>query len=109
MREREILAHCAVGMNGKQVAKRLYISHGTVRTHVTNALARLGVPSRIAAVSLLLVRDESFRAAVARLLEPADPPGGEKHTEAPLVIAERDAPREGGLQPKRALRDRQVD
>jgi DNA-binding CsgD family transcriptional regulator len=49
-REREILALVAEGKTNGQIAEQLWISHGTVRRHLENAYAKLGVHTRTAAV-----------------------------------------------------------
>jgi PAS domain S-box-containing protein len=45
-REREIVHHVAQGSSGPEIAAELQISHDTVRTHVRNAMAKLGARSR---------------------------------------------------------------
>ena len=57
-REREILALLAEGMSGAQIAEKLVLSPETVRTHVRNAMAKLGASTRSQAVALALQRDE---------------------------------------------------
>lgn len=47
-REREILAHVAEGRTNGQIAEELWISAGTVRRHLENAYAKLGVHTRTA-------------------------------------------------------------
>jgi DNA-binding NarL/FixJ family response regulator len=49
-RESEILGLLADGLTGEQIAKRLVLSPETVRTHVRNAMEKLGSPTRTAAV-----------------------------------------------------------
>lgn len=49
-REREILALVAEGKTNAQIAEQLWISGGTVRRHLENAYAKLGVHTRTAAV-----------------------------------------------------------
>ena len=53
-REREILARLAEGMSGAQIAEKLVLSPETVRTHVRNAMAKLGASTRSQAVALAL-------------------------------------------------------
>ena len=50
-RELEILRLLAGGANTKVAAERLHVSRATVRNHVQNILAKLGVHSRLEAVS----------------------------------------------------------
>ncbi len=49
-RETEILALLADGLSGEQIARRLVLSPETVRTHIRNAMEKLDVPTRTAAV-----------------------------------------------------------
>jgi DNA-binding CsgD family transcriptional regulator len=51
-REREILEWVAAGLQNKEVAQRLDISLATVRNHIHNMLEKLGVHSKLEAVSL---------------------------------------------------------
>ena len=53
-REREILARLAEGMSGAQIAEKLVLSPETVRTHVRNAMAKLGASTRSQAVAMAL-------------------------------------------------------
>ena len=53
-REVEILQSFAEGKSVKEVAATLYISPGTVQTHTKNILAKLGVHSKLEAVTLAL-------------------------------------------------------
>jgi DNA-binding CsgD family transcriptional regulator len=57
-REREILGLLAEGMSGAQIAEKLVLSPETVRTHVRNAMAKLGASTRSQAVALALQRQE---------------------------------------------------
>lgn len=52
-RQRQILQFVAAGSTNGQIAHRLGVSEATVRKHMENAFARMGVHSRAAAVSLL--------------------------------------------------------
>jgi DNA-binding NarL/FixJ family response regulator len=49
-REREVLQQLALGKSNKEIAADLVIAEKTVRTHVSNILAKLGVTSRTQAV-----------------------------------------------------------
>lgn len=51
-REREVLGLLAEGLTGEAIARRLYLSPETVRTHVRNATAKLGAKTRVQAVAL---------------------------------------------------------
>ena len=57
-REREILELLCQGLSGEQAAKRLFLSSETVRTHVRNAMSKLGAATRVHAVALALQRGE---------------------------------------------------
>lgn len=51
-RELEVVRLVAVGLTNREIAQTLFISPGTVRKHLDNAYARLGVKSRAAAVAV---------------------------------------------------------
>lgn len=50
-REVEVLSLAARAMSNAQVARLLYISEGTVKRHLTNIYAKLGVTSRVEAIN----------------------------------------------------------
>jgi DNA-binding CsgD family transcriptional regulator len=52
-RQREILQYVAAGYSNAQIARRIEVSEATVRKHLENVFARLGVTSRTAAVARL--------------------------------------------------------
>ena len=64
-REAEVLALVAEGLRNKEVAARLGVSEFTVKAHVQNLLAKLGVHDRTEAVTV------AVRRGIIRL----DPPG----------------------------------
>jgi DNA-binding NarL/FixJ family response regulator len=45
-REREVLEKLSLGMTNRDIAQELYISEGTVKTHVTHLLNRLNLKNR---------------------------------------------------------------
>lgn len=53
-REREILQMLAEGWSGAEIAGQLYLSSETVRTHVRNAVQKLGCRTRTHAVVMLV-------------------------------------------------------
>lgn len=53
-REREVLAYLAAGSDRAAIARELFISAHTVRTHVQRILTKLGVHSQLEAVSVAL-------------------------------------------------------
>ncbi len=53
-RERVVLVLMVEGLNNTQIAGRLTVSPSTVKSHVSNILAKLGVASRTEAVALAL-------------------------------------------------------
>ena len=57
-REREVLQLLANGLSGEAVAEALFLSGDTVRTHVRNAVAKLGAHSRAHAIAIALQTGE---------------------------------------------------
>jgi DNA-binding CsgD family transcriptional regulator len=53
-REREILDLVAAGASNREVATTLFISEKTVSVHMSNLMAKLGVPNRREASALVL-------------------------------------------------------
>ena len=53
-RERQILEALGDALSRREIAERFGISENTVRTHLQNILAKLGVHSSVEAVTLLL-------------------------------------------------------
>jgi PAS domain S-box-containing protein len=59
-REREVVALVAMGATGREIAEELHIAHDTVRTHVRNAMGRLGARSRAHLVAKALAGGHIF-------------------------------------------------
>jgi PAS domain S-box-containing protein len=53
-REREVLQRVALGQDGPEIAEDLVVSPATVRTHIGNAIRKLGARSRAHAVAIAL-------------------------------------------------------
>ena len=53
-RELEVLQLAAVGKSGPRIAKELFVSPTTVKTHFENIYSKLGVPDRPSAVAVAL-------------------------------------------------------
>jgi ATP/maltotriose-dependent transcriptional regulator MalT len=49
-RELEVLRLIAVGLSNREIAEQLYLSPGTIKTHVHNICGKLGVSNRTQAV-----------------------------------------------------------
>jgi len=59
-RERQLLEHLARGLDNHQIAAHLELSEKTVRNHVSNVFAKLGVESR--AQAIVMAREAGFGA-----------------------------------------------
>lgn len=55
-REAEILQLVALGMNNREIADKLFISHNTVRNHVISLLEKLGTRDRTEATAVAIKR-----------------------------------------------------
>jgi DNA-binding NarL/FixJ family response regulator len=53
-RETDVLALIGAGFNNNEIAERLYLSMSTVKTHVTNVLAKTGSRDRVRAAILAI-------------------------------------------------------
>lgn len=53
-RELEVLQALADGLNDREIAQRLHVGAGTVRSHLTSVLSKLGVASRLQALVFAL-------------------------------------------------------
>src|ERR671917_121662 len=73
-REREILGYLADGLSGAAIAEQLVLSPETVRTHVRNAMEKLGASTRSQAVALAL---ETGAIGDAQPEQPAGAPAGD--------------------------------
>lgn len=60
-REQEVVSLIALGYEGPDIAEKLFISCTTVKTHVRNAMQKLGVRTRAQLVATVLSRDNTFR------------------------------------------------
>ena len=53
-REREVLELVIEGLNNTEIAEELVVSRSTIKTHVSSILSKLGVSSRVEAVTVAL-------------------------------------------------------
>jgi DNA-binding CsgD family transcriptional regulator len=102
-REREILGLLAGGESGAQIAEALVLSPETVRTHIRNAMSKLGASSRAQAVALAFQRHEigaeasapadapDSRAGPGSAPAPTSPAGGRARARADLAAGKSDA------------------
>jgi PAS domain S-box-containing protein len=58
-REREVVTLIALGAETAQIAEELHISSETVRTHIRNAMSRLGAHTRAQLVAIALCTDQA--------------------------------------------------
>jgi two-component system NarL family response regulator len=63
-REREVLTCLAEGAGRREVAERLHLSANTVRTHLQNLMAKLGVHSTLEAVAMSRSHLERLRPGI---------------------------------------------
>jgi PAS domain S-box-containing protein len=63
VREREVVALIALGLTTSRIAEQLFISAETVRTHVRNVMAKLGVHTRVELVAVAFSRGDLLEAA----------------------------------------------
>jgi DNA-binding NarL/FixJ family response regulator len=78
-REKQTLGLALAGLTNAQIARRIYIAEGTVKTHLSSAFRRLGVHSRREAAALVS-SDDALRAVVLAALRMSSefPPSGSK-------------------------------
>ena len=69
-REREILRLIATGTTNKDIARQLFISSNTVKVHLRNIFAKIGVSSRTEA-ALYAIQSGLSKSPDRRLVEPA--------------------------------------
>ncbi len=62
-REREVVTLIAMGRETRQIAKELHISSETVRTHVRNAMSKLGARTRAQLVAIAMSTDKTIHLA----------------------------------------------
>jgi PAS domain S-box-containing protein len=59
-REREVVRLLSLGATGPEIAEDLHISHNTVRTHVHNAMTKMGARSRAQLVAMSMANGHAL-------------------------------------------------
>ena len=59
-RERDVVHLLSLGANGPEIADELQVAHNTVRTHVRNAMTKLGARSRAQLVAMSLADGDAL-------------------------------------------------
>lgn len=59
-RERDVVRLLSLGDNGPEIADELHVAHNTVRTHVRNAMTKLGARSRAQLVAMSLADGDAL-------------------------------------------------
>lgn len=78
----------AEGMSGAEIAAKLVLSPETVRTHIRNAMSKLGASTRSQAVVLALQRQEVADAAEEAEAPSRSRPAADRRKRAPKIEAE---------------------
>jgi DNA-binding NarL/FixJ family response regulator len=66
-RERQVLTFVSQGFTNAQIAKRLFLSESTIKSHLSSAFAKFGVRSRKEAAALFLELEAATGGAPAGL------------------------------------------
>ena len=59
-REREVVSLLSLGATGPEIAEDLHVSHNTVRTHVHNAMTKMGARSRAQLVAMTMANGNAL-------------------------------------------------
>lgn len=75
-RELEVVQLAAEGLSNRQIGRRLFITEGTVKNHVHNALRKLGLENRVQAATYLVEEGLLGTATTGASAAPAAPRPG---------------------------------
>jgi DNA-binding NarL/FixJ family response regulator len=66
-RERQVLAMVVLDFSNAEIARKLVVTEGNVKSHLTSAFSKLGVSSRSAAAELILDHESGLGPGILRI------------------------------------------
>ena len=71
MREKQVLSLVVMGLSNGEIARKLYVSESTVKSHLGTAFRKLGVRSRAEAARLVADPEQGFGTGILAITAPA--------------------------------------